>query len=151
MVDSPDQHQFAEAVEAVWSTLLELKTTLVDADTPRRARFSSVTGCIQVTGAWQGAVTVDCSGALARRVASIMFGQDAVEVTSEQIRDAIGELTNIIGGHIKSLLPGPSQLSLPAVTEGTDYFFNVVGSRTLAKLDFSCDDLPFQVTVLEGR
>jgi hypothetical protein len=37
------------------------------------------------------------------------------------------------------------------VTEGSDYFFNVVGSRTLAKFDFSCDDQPFHVSILEGR
>jgi chemotaxis protein CheX len=150
-MDPSDHHKFREVVQNVWSTMLGLNVSSIRPDTLGRAHASFVTGCVQITGAWQGAVTVDCSGGLARRVAAIMFGQETVLVTSEQISDAIGELTNVIGGNIKSLLPGPSQLSLPAVTEGTDYFFNVVGSRTLAKFDLACDEQPFHVKILEGR
>ena len=96
-------------------------------------------------------MTVECSGGLARRVASTMFATDACELSADQVSDALGELTNIIGGNIKALLPEPSQLSMPAVTEGTDYLFTIPGSRPAAQLSFTCEGKPFQITVLECR
>jgi chemotaxis protein CheX len=79
-----------------------------------------------------------------------MFGADACDVTADQINDALGELTNIIGGNIKGLLPEPSHLSMPAVTEGTDYLFSVPGSRPMAEMSFTCEGKPFQITILQS-
>lgn len=109
-----------------------------------------MTGCIQITGAWQGAVTIDCSIGLARKIAAIMFGVEVFETMPDQVSDALGEFTNIVSGNIKSFLPEPSQLSLPSVAEGTDCYFRVIGARTVAQLCFSHKGQPFQVTVVEG-
>ncbi len=149
-METLEQHKLSEAVETVWSTMLGLEATTSQVMVGNRLKPSMMTGCIQITGAWQGAVTVECSGGLARRVASIMFGEDACDITSDQINDALGELTNIVGGNIKALLPEPSHLSMPAVTEGTDYFFSVPGSRQMAQMSFSCEGKPFQVTILQN-
>jgi chemotaxis protein CheX len=146
-----DTTKVSEAVESVWSTMLGLQTSMNQAMMCSKLRPSILTGCIQITGAWQGAVTVECTGGLARRVAAIMFGSDVCDITPDQINDALGELTNIIGGNIKALLPEPSHLSMPAVTEGTDYFFSVPGSKQIAKLNFSCEGKPFQVTILQSH
>src|SRR5262249_14231507 len=116
-----------------------------------RIQPSFLTGCIQITGAWNGAVTVDCAGDLARSIAAIMFDVPLEETMPDQVNDALGEMTNIIGGNFKSFLPEPSQLSLPSVAEGTDYFFRIIGSRQLAQFNFSCQGLPFQVTIVEGK
>ncbi len=45
-------------------------------------------------------------------------------VSDEQVAE-VAELTNIVGGGIKSLLPSPSVLSLPTVTQGTDFHLHV--------------------------
>ena len=37
---------------------------------------------------------------------------------AEDVADAVGELVNMIGGNVKSLMPGPSTLSLPLVRAG---------------------------------
>ena len=81
-----------------------------------------------------------------------MFGIEIDETTPDQVNDALGELVNIVSGNIKSFLPEPSHLSLPSGTakEETDYYFCVVGSRQLAKFSFSCQGMPFQVTILES-
>jgi chemotaxis protein CheX len=145
-----EQTKITEAVETVWSTMLGLNATANQIAVSPRLKQSMLTGCIQITGAWQGAVTVECSGGLARRVAAIMFDSDVCDITDDQINDALGELTNIVGGNIKALLPEPSHLSMPAVTEGTDYFFSVPGSRRMAQMSFTCEGKPFQVTILEN-
>jgi chemotaxis protein CheX len=58
---------------------------------------------------------------LARTVASAMFDLPADRLTDDEVADALGELTNMVAGNLKSLLPGPSGLSMPAVTAGTSY------------------------------
>jgi chemotaxis protein CheX len=139
-----------EAIETIWTTMLGLEASANQTMLAGRLKASTLTGCIYITGAWQGAIKVECSGGLARRVAAIMFGADACDVSADQINDALGELTNIIGGNIKALLPEPSHLSMPAVTEGTDYLFSVPGSRPMAEMSFTCEGKPFQVTILQS-
>jgi chemotaxis protein CheX len=39
-------------------------------------------------------------------------------VSDADVADAVGELVNMIGGNVKSLMPGPSALSLPVVAAG---------------------------------
>ena len=142
--------EFQTAIESVWSTMLGVNVEPGKALVIDRVEPDYMTGCIQITGAWRGAVTLDCSVGLARRIAAIMFGVEVYETMPDQVSDALGEFTNIISGNIKSFLPEPSYLSLPSVAEGTDCYFRVVGSRLVAKLCFSHEGQPFQVTIVEG-
>lgn len=76
-----------------------------------------VAGSIQIRGIWEGAVSLVCSRPLARRAAAAMFSLDPPVVRPEQMRDAVGELTNVMGGNIKSLVPQPATLTLPVVED----------------------------------
>jgi chemotaxis protein CheX len=75
-----------------------------------------VVATVSVRGMWEGAVTLGCTSACARTVAGLMFGAEAGELSADDIADATGELVNIVGGNVKSLMPGPSRLSLPLVS-----------------------------------
>ncbi len=138
------------AIESVWSTMLGIEVEPGEAMLLDRGEPDYMTGCIQITGAWQGAVTVDCSIGLARQIAAIMFGVEVYETTPDQVSDALGEFTNIISGNLKSFLPEPSHLSLPSVAEGTDCYFRVIGTRVLAQFCFAHKGQPFQVTIVQG-
>lgn len=139
-----------QSVETIWSSMLGLDVQPGRPIPISHGEPDLLTGCVQITGAWQGAVTLDCSAELARQAAALMFGIEPHGVNQEQVQDAIGELTNIIGGNFKSLLPEPCHLSLPAVTEGTDYAFRVLDCRMLMRLNFICDGSPFQITVAQS-
>lgn len=74
---------------------------------------------VTVTGGWEGHVILALTSADAEHVTRAMLGLDeAEECTETDVADAVGELVNMIGGNVKSLLPGPSQLSLPLVAAG---------------------------------
>ncbi|MFO0612811.1 MAG: chemotaxis protein CheX [Polyangiaceae bacterium] len=79
--------------------------------------------CVSVRGAWNGAVVLLCSRSLAETAAAAMFGIAGGKVADADARDALGEMTNIIGGNLKcavaTLDEEPGQLSLPFVTDGT--------------------------------
>jgi hypothetical protein len=46
-----------------------------------------------------------------------MFGKEPPEADQGEIRDALGELTNMVGGNFKTLLKGDCKLSVPSVTD----------------------------------
>ncbi len=106
-------------------------------------------GCVQITGEWEGAVTLYCPEVLARNIAGIMFGMSETEVADEEIQDTVGELTNMMAGGIKALLPSPSFISLPSVAEGIDYKLTIPGGKIAIQTSFMCEEEPLQVTVLE--
>lgn len=78
------------------------------------------TAAITVTGGWQALVLMQFSEVAATEVAQRMLGMGPDETpVQEDLTDSLGELVNVIGGNVKSLMPGPSQLSLPLVAQGT--------------------------------
>jgi CheY-specific phosphatase CheX len=76
-----------------------------------------VLGKVTITGTWQGAVTLGCSTGLARKAAAAMFGKLPADADAGEIRDALGELTNMVGGNYKTLLKGDCKLSVPNVMD----------------------------------
>jgi CheY-specific phosphatase CheX len=108
-----------------------------------------VVGCVQIVGAWEGAIRLDLSPALATKAAAAFTGMQPAEVTPDEIRDAAGELANITAGSIKILLPAPCHLSLPVATDGTDYKVRIKGSRRLLQMAFDHSGERLRVTVLE--
>jgi len=106
---------------------------------------------VQITGAWEGAVRVDCSKPLAQLATSRFLGVNSEEVEMDQVRDAIGELANMSAGSVKPLLPPPCQLSLPTVADGTDYNFTVPHGEVVLKSVFECEGEPMTITILQRR
>ncbi|MBX6371853.1 MAG: chemotaxis protein CheX [Acidothermus sp.] len=77
-----------------------------------------VTGCIQLSGMYVGAIMLELAPAAAQAAAAALFGMAPGDVGPVEVADAVGEITNMVGGNVKSMLPGPSTLSLPAVVYG---------------------------------
>ena len=67
---------------------------------------------------------------------AILFDRAEREVSLDDVRDALGEITNMIGGNVKALLPTPSRLSLPTVVEGADYAVTVPRTKPAGVVSF---------------
>ncbi len=135
-------------MQSIWSATLGCEVQL-GAEQGEGARGAhSLTGCVLISGAFSGAVLLHCGMDHARRTAGLMFSIGPEEVGREEIEDAVGELANMIGGNLKALLPEPSHLSLPTVTEGKDYRLRLPGSREVAHVDFEWEGSPLSVAVL---
>ncbi len=143
-----------EITQAVWSTQLgiELDDEADGKLHPRDFRdAASLTGSIQISGAASGAVHLFCTRELASRAAAAMFGRAPGELAPEEVRDAAGELVNVIAGNLKALLPGDNFISLPTVVQGTDYDVTLLASEPLHEVAFRHDGEPLLVTVFVGR
>ena len=143
--------EIEDYVISIWDTVLKLSVQAIPPLVFPSRKSGFLTGCIHITGAWGGAVTLDFPVLLARRAAQIMFGLSQDEITIDLMNDCVGELTNILGGNVKALLPGPSFLSLPVVADGASYVLRVLDSHVLVQAAFACDDQNFQVTVIERQ
>jgi chemotaxis protein CheX len=144
------EDQIRQSVEELWASVLGLVIESRPVLGEGRPSAGLLTGCVEITGVWQGAVTIDCGPSLARKAAAIMFGIETSETSFDQVQDALGELTNILGGQVKALLPEPCRLSLPAVAGEIDNAFRGAHDKVLTRLDFACLDAPVRVTILEG-
>jgi len=139
-----------DLVESVW--VLTLGFDVLDpAGSIPPPPDDTLCGCVHVSGAWNGLVSVRVSETLARNVAATMFEMSADALSVEELHDALGEIANMTGGSVKALLPGPSHLSLPSVVSGHQFAFNSPGGVVVKELSFQCHGSRITVQVIEAR
>lgn len=97
------------------------------------------TGCVQISGQWQGAVLLQGTPELAKIIAGHFFQTNVEEVTEADVQDSIAELTNMVGGNIKGQVPAPSYLSIPSVTTGSDFSFHLAGATIVSEVVVTCE------------
>jgi CheY-specific phosphatase CheX len=145
------EDEILEIAQSIWMSILDLPIELADCsrESMKALNTRTLTGCVHLTGEWDGAVLLYCTEELAGRAASIMFATDVAELSVEEIQDALGELTNMTAGNIKPLLSGNSRLSLPSVVEGLDYNLIVPGSRVFREVGLTCENSPMVISLLQ--
>jgi chemotaxis protein CheX len=140
--------EIEQITQSIWGSLFELP---LSADGSGFVSSEpAVTACVLIVGAWHGAVMLQCPLSLASTLADQMF-QSGSEPTLDEVRDALGELTNMLGGNLKAVLPGPSQISLPTVAVGSDYDVGVPDAKVVTRVPFVCDGEPLLVTLFEAE
>lgn len=135
-----------EIVQMIWETVFGLPLEVGSGGT--LGSDPAMTGSVQIDGAWEGAVMLQCPQLLASSLTARLFAADGPPPPAE-IRDAMGELTNMIAGNLKALLPQPSRISLPTVAFGADYELTVVGTRPVETVSFVSQGSPLTVTLLQ--
>lgn len=98
---------------------------------------------VTVTGAWEAMISVELPTTVAEEVCRRMLGVE--DAHDEDVADAVGELVNMIGGNVKSLMPGPSTLSLPVVAAGR--MARPSDATEVCRLDAWWTGAPVQVAV----
>ncbi|MGZ6737692.1 MAG: chemotaxis protein CheX [Mycobacteriales bacterium] len=142
-----DGEQIAEITRDVWDSFLSMELAVAGGDPLAPLPGSSVTGCVHVSGEWNGTIFLQASAEHAVAAAEAMFAADPGSLSPGEVSDALGELTNMVGGNIKSLLPGPSRLSIPTVAEGEHYTVRVPGASLVDAVTLVGPAGPVHITV----
>ncbi len=143
-----EQGDIFRMTNEIWSGMLQIDLQ------PARSvskKGRGIGACVLITGAWEGAVRVDCSLELARLATARFLATSPAEVAIDQIRDAMGELANMNAGSLKPLLPRPCQISLPSVADGSDYTLSVPQGEVLLECGFEFEGEVLKITVLKRR
>ncbi len=150
---APFQEDLEAITADVWGSFLD-----VDGDTPlvagaphRWAEHDATTSAVvSITGAWQGHVIIECSARAARMVAAALLALPEDEASEDDVADAVGELANMIGGNVKSLVASPSALSLPHVVTQPGSHQSWPGAEEVCRIDGAWNGEAVTVMVYAG-
>jgi len=140
------KEEISQFVTDIWSTFLNAKASPTDKPFKPIGKENTLAGCVQITGDWQGSVTLYAPKEIGRKVAATMYSLGEADVEDQQIQDVVGEITNILAGNIKSILPATCSISLPCVAV-TDFDLHHPGSEMLTAVNFECEGLAFLVVL----
>jgi chemotaxis protein CheX len=140
--------EIEQFVADIWSTLLNMEVSPTDIPFAPKGKENTLAGCVQIAGEWQGTVAIYAPIELGHKIAATMFGLDVADVDDQKAKDIIAEITNIIAGNIKAILPAPCSISLPSVAI-TDFDLYHPGSQPVCAVNFECEGMGFQVVMLQ--
>jgi chemotaxis protein CheX len=133
-----------KATTDLFSTMMamELESTAVLTNRGDITEEIVITGIIGLAGAYKGTLAVHFTQAMALKSISAMLGMECEEL-SDDMRDAIGEVANIIAGGLKTELSARGitfDLSLPTIIAGNNYSVYQTDRNpgSLAIVPFSC-------------
>ena len=131
-----DNH-IEQIVQSIFATMLGMEPVRVDDQSA--SCEEKLLGTIQIAGATSLSVVLAVSDGVARAAAAAMLMMPLADVSDADQRDVVAELTNMIGGNLKSLLPGPLYLSLPTVVAGRDLGLQVPGAELIDDVTLQCE------------
>lgn len=110
-----------EGAQEVFSTMVFMDIE-ESSDPDQQIDGDSLMGSITFNNGIEGCLAIRCSVASARTIAADMLGLDGADELSEnEICDAIGEITNMVMGSVKSRIQtqtGELVVSIPTVVRG---------------------------------
>jgi len=139
----------AQIVESVFETMIGLEVR--QDPEPWFDGADRLTASVHLSGAWNGAVLMECTRQQACRFAGRFLSIDAPDAVDDTVRDVLGELANMIGGNLKCVVAPGATLSMPSVVNGSDYVVKVCGAAVHEKLNFRCEEGRLWVSVLFSR
>ena len=124
---------FADVVPRLIDATMEIFTGMVMMDIstagePTRELGplkNTITGMVGMAGVHRGMLAVHFPYKVALAITSSFLGMDVEEI-NEDVQDAVGEIANMLGGNVKTLLSDRGndiELSLPSTISGDEYTF----------------------------
>ena len=129
------------AVQEVFETMLSMDLTEKAGATFDQPDGVTIVGSVSFAGDVLGNVNIRVGEPFARQIAAGMLGMSPEELDGgEEINDVIGELSNMIGGSLKSKLCDAGfscTLSIPSITMGRDFTIESQGWAVRKDLTFT--------------
>ena len=146
----------SESVIDVFDTMLSLEAKISEAgaEVLESNRFM---GTVKFAGEVVGIVTIQISYDFARIMTASMQGIEPEEVEGdEEIKDLLAELSNIVGGKLKSTYTDIGlycELTTPSITTGSDFTMQSLNMDKYEKLVFLSQEHPIivEVVVKQGK
>lgn len=129
-----------DATREVFSTMIGLDLA---PGPPREERIrsfrESVSGMIGFSGDFRGMVAIHCPSATAAFITGQMLG---IEPAESDVRDAMGEIANMVAGGLKIAFTSEGRhvdVSVPTTISGAAYHLNCLAQAECVSIPFSVD------------
>jgi chemotaxis protein CheX len=139
------------AAHEVFDTMLGIHLVELEAFVHSSAPGPSegVLALIGLAGQWAGTGTFSCAAESAQRISGALLMQEYSSV-DEDVLDAIGEVTNMVLGNVKTALEeelGPMGLSIPTVIYGRNFTTRSVGKSQWSVVPFECEGQRVEIQI----
>lgn len=140
----------AAIVQQVFGSMLgvEVRSAPAAPPAPPGEAPPGVVAAVYFTAGWKGAVLLECAPPQAYAFTAKLMSIPKPSRVDDDVRDALGELTNIIAGNLKAALPKGVELSMPSVVEGGDFTHKIVGANECGHLAFDSAEGAFALTLV---
>jgi len=141
--------------EKIIESTLEIFTSMVMMDIivsekvneDNRLLGNTITGVVGLAGTHKGVLAVHIPYAVAFAITGNFLGIEVNEM-NEDVEDAIGEIANMLGGNVKSILSENGRdinLSLPSTVSGKEYGFHTIKGAERILILFESESGIFRV------
>lgn len=115
-----------ESAKEIFSTMIMMEIEVAEkASNDGAALEDSISGIIGLAGLRKGVLAIHLPSVVARAITSNFLGMEVTEI-NEDVEDAVGELANMLGGNVKTILSERGkdiELSMPSTITGKSYDF----------------------------
>lgn len=137
------------ATQDVFDTMLSMDLT--ERTHPDLPEGDRIVGSVSLAGSVSGTVNVHVSDRFACQITANMLGMAPEEIDGvEEVHDVIGELSNMIGGDLKSRLCDAGfdcELSIPSITSGKNFS---IASKGWAVKEAVCFQYDNHIALIEA-
>ena len=130
------------SVKDVFETMLSMDVEPGQPDNEPSAESNRYVACVKFAGEMVGIVNIQLSWEFAQIMTASMLGIETDEIESQdEVKDLIAELSNIVGGKLKSSYTDIGlycELSPPSITVGHDFTIKSLNMETYEILTFLC-------------
>ena len=140
-------------IDATLNVLGTMASTKAQAGKPYikkdKVARGDVTGVIGLTGEARGSISVSFSEKSILAIVSNMFGEEIKEL-NEEIKDAAGEITNMISGQARKILEELGRTlhgAIPSVIMGKNHTLTHMTTSPIIAIPFSTDNGDFTIEV----
>jgi chemotaxis protein CheX len=139
-----------KAVEEIFASMIFMDVAVLGGESVSLEGESMLSGVIGFAGDLKGTILIHLPAPVAIAITNAFLELDLDEVNSE-VKDAIGELANMVAGGFKYQLPDNGQgvqISIPSVISGRGYTCGATGSYSLQVVAFETPAGPFLIELL---
>ncbi|HOC39531.1 MAG TPA: chemotaxis protein CheX [Thermodesulfobacteriota bacterium] len=133
-----------KSVTEVFATMLSMDAERFDVGSEDDLEGERVVGSVSFVGAIMGTVSIHMAADFARMATAAMLGMDYDDVQAkEEVHDVVGELSNMVGGNLKSRFCDdgfPCSLSLPSITTGSHFRIKCRDLTRHDRFGFHCQE-----------
>lgn len=138
----------SDATQEIFSSMVMLDVSPGEAFKRVDSKLeNSISGIIGLAGTIKGMMAIHLPNDAALAITTAFLGMEVEEI-DEDVCDAIGELANMLGGSMKTVLdPAGSevQLSMPSAIHGEEYAVDCLADSESVTVPFTFDGQTFMV------
>ena len=135
------RERIIESAQEIFSSMLMMEISAIEVSTATvLPQIDSITGVIGLAGTHKGVLAIHLPHQVAIAITSSFLGMDVDEINAD-VEDAVGELANMLGGNVKSILSEKGRdinLSLPTTISGKHYDYQPNRDAERIIISFQC-------------